>query len=602
MSTIISGTGEENENKKAKLSRPLVEMSEADKVADVIHPDLFGKLDEFKKQYRENTPYNFCVFPKLCVKKKIEAVRDEVINNLETKFKETDLFKIYQTTDLANLDETNPELAAKLPSMLELRDAVYSKRFREFVSEISGCGELTDRVDMAATAYAQGCHLLCHDDVIGTRAVSFIIYFSAEDWTEVDGGALELYPLEKDSIVHNNLKSEDGKRTWELDQGIPTALPTRRHLPLLNHMAFFQVVPGQSFHSVQEVLRDGSPRLSIQGWFHNKEEPLGTEMASLNQLKTAKMHELPFIPFASPQKCSSLLEDDVAFLSNWVNSVYLSDESIQAIGKKYEEESSVQLKNFLRDDIATTITKQCEAMDTADGYMTEALPNDNAGFVPNDTELTKEQEQEGVWRVLGPAHMQRYVRYVGGEDVEEGKGGRSNAKLAEVEVSLFRSEAFARYLAAITEASIGACKTETRRFRSGLDYTVAHLGQLEKVARLDATLCFVDDKEELKGAQWQSGDVGGFQCYLAAENEDNVAAEVYCDDDASGNDLLSISPSNNTLSLVYRDPGTMRFVKFISAASSGSRFDVSSVYDIQYDDNDEDGEGEDDDEEEEEEK
>lgn len=36
-----------------------------------------------------------------------------------------------------------------------------------------------------------------HDDVISTRAVSFIIYLTDPDepWTAEDGGALELYPL-----------------------------------------------------------------------------------------------------------------------------------------------------------------------------------------------------------------------------------------------------------------------------------------------------------------------------------------------------------------------------------------------------------------------
>eukprot|EP00055_Hartaetosiga_balthica_P009233 m.36338 g.36338 ORF g.36338 m.36338 type:complete len:584 (-) comp6661_c0_seq1:185-1936(-) len=574
--------------KKAKIV--LAEMTEDEKVAEMIHPDLFQNLHKFQKQYKENEPYNYCVFPQLCVKEKIEAVRDEVIGNLDTKFKETDLFKLYQTTDLANLDETDPELATKLPSMLELRDAIYSKRFREFVSNISGCGELTDRVDMAATAYAQGCHLLCHDDVIGTRAVSFIIYFSAEDWTEADGGALELYPMEADSIVYKTVTSDDGKRTEDLKQGIPAALPTGRQLPLFNTMAFFRVMAGQSYHSVQEVLRDGSPRLSIQGWFHNKAEPLGTEMASLSQLKTAKLHELPFVTIDPPLQCSSLSKEDLEVLSAYVNRVYLTDESIKAIGKKYEEDSSVQLKNFIREDIASIITRQCEAMDTKDGFMAENLPNDHAGFVPLDAELSEEQKREGVWRILGPAHMQRYVRFVGGEDVVA--GGRSQTRLAELEVVLFRSNAFGNYLSAVTEGKIGGYKTETRRFRSGVDYTVAHHGQLEDVARLDATLCFVDDAEELKEAQWQSGDVGGFQCYLAAEKEDNVAAEVYCDDDASGNDLLSISPSNNTLSIVFRDPGTMRFVKFISAASSGSRFDVSATYDITYDDDEDEEEEE----------
>lgn len=36
-------------------------------------------------------------------------------------------------------------------------------------------------------------------------------------------------------------------------------------------------------------------------------------------------------------------------------------------------------------------------------------------------------------------------------------------------------------------------RDELRRFRPGLDYTVAHHGAMTVTARLDATLCFVDD-------------------------------------------------------------------------------------------------------------
>jgi hypothetical protein len=48
--------------------------------------------------------------------------------------------------------------------------------------------------------HAQGGHLLCHDDVIGDRAVSFIIYLVDPDvaWTAQDGGCLELYPLQQE--------------------------------------------------------------------------------------------------------------------------------------------------------------------------------------------------------------------------------------------------------------------------------------------------------------------------------------------------------------------------------------------------------------------
>ena len=37
---------------------------------------------------------------------------------------------------------------------------------------------LCDRVDMAAQAYQQGHHLLCHDDVIGTRVVTFVLFLT----------------------------------------------------------------------------------------------------------------------------------------------------------------------------------------------------------------------------------------------------------------------------------------------------------------------------------------------------------------------------------------------------------------------------------------
>lgn len=84
---------------------------------------------------------------------------------------------------------------------MSLRDALYSENVRRFISAVTGCGGLTDRVDMAASAYAQGSHLLCHDDVIGTRAVSFIIYLTEPGWTAEDGGALELYALTEESRV-----------------------------------------------------------------------------------------------------------------------------------------------------------------------------------------------------------------------------------------------------------------------------------------------------------------------------------------------------------------------------------------------------------------
>jgi len=60
-------------------------------------------------------------------------------------------------------------------------------------------------------------------------------------------------------------------------------------LPHPNTMAFFEVVPGESFHAVQEVYSEEKMRLSIQGWFHAPEGPQGAELATLAQLQTKEV-------------------------------------------------------------------------------------------------------------------------------------------------------------------------------------------------------------------------------------------------------------------------------------------------------------------------
>ena len=56
-------------------------------------------------------------------------------------------------------------------------------------------------------------------------------------------------------------------------------------LPEFNLMALFEVQPGMSFHSVQEVFCD-RPRSTIRGWYHAKESTLQIENATLQRLKS----------------------------------------------------------------------------------------------------------------------------------------------------------------------------------------------------------------------------------------------------------------------------------------------------------------------------
>jgi hypothetical protein len=77
--------------------------------------------------------------------------------------------------------------------------------------------------------------------------------------------------------------------------------------------------------------------------------------------------------------------------------------------------------------------------------------------------------------------------------------------------------------------------------------------------------------------------VGGFECYLKADEESALeAAEVYGGGDNDDDDqILSVPLAANTMNLVLMEPGTMQFVKYVSVAASGSRWDAAAVYEVQ---------------------
>lgn len=62
--------------------------------------------------------------------------------------------------------------------------------------------------------------------------------------------------------------------------------------------------------------------------------------------------------------------------------------------------------------------------------------------------------------------------------------------------------------------------------------------------------------------------------------------EVDMDEDGEGDDdeedstLLTVQPSFNRLLLVLRDEGVMHFVKYVSAAAQGSRWDICGEYEV----------------------
>ena len=86
-----------------------------------------------------------------------------------------------------------------------------------------------------------------------------------------------------------------------------------------------------------------------------------------------------------------------------------------------------------------------------------------------------------------------------------------------------------------------------------------------------------EEQEKGKGkekAEEADGDADG------EDDEELDEEDMDVDDDDFDGVLLNITPSFNTLNIVLRDEGVMRFVKYLSAAAGGSRWEVSAEFTV----------------------
>ncbi|ORZ41627.1 Oxoglutarate and iron-dependent oxygenase degradation C-term-domain-containing protein [Catenaria anguillulae PL171] len=521
--------------------------------------------------YKTSGPYLHTCIKQLIQPDLLRTVRKEIVDNLHFTLKETDIYKVHQTGDLANIDGLPEDERAKLATIHRLRNALYSATFRDFVSKVTGCGPLSGtKQDMSINSYRDGCHLLNHDDVIGTRRVSYILYIPDPDpWDPKFGGGLELYPC--------------------VSRGTPDTDPTLLIPPAFNQFVMFTVQPGYSFHSVQEVIVP-KDRLSISGWFHIPQpgEPGysadGPEWAaeagpaSLAQLEDDHIQdqEFPFSALTPASASTSSSEDpldlsdaDRTYLAQFLNPDYLTGKSLEQINEAFCDGSSIQLVSFLNATLANTLRPYFVTVDEHDGLAHgKADLSHGAGVRPG-------------WKVQGSPVKQRYMvldsAAMGSESSStiDGTAGKADAfirkTLADLE-AMFQSPAFARWLYQVTGAQSTQVRTRARRFRAGLDYTLATFRTGSSV--LDATLALTPEHP-----RWEEGRVGGYECYIAPDEENNDPA-VYRkakggDDDGA---LLTVPCGWNVLNLVLRDAGVMRFVKYVSGLAPGSRWDVASEY------------------------
>ncbi|KAJ5425056.1 hypothetical protein N7465_000126 [Penicillium sp. CMV-2018d] len=618
-----------------------------------------AEQQKYTGEYAKSSPYLHGVIHPLIEPTLLRSVRDEIETQVSFTEKETDIYKIFQSGDLANLDGLDDSSLSKLPSVLKLRDAMYSARFREYLSSVTGSGKLSgQKTDMAINIYTEGCHLLCHDDVIGSRRLSYILYLTDPDtpWQAEWGGALRLFP----TTTEKDAKGEDVK--------IPSPDYSLSIPPAFNQLSFFTVQPGESFHDVEEVYhpREGEDktkkrvRMAISGWFHipqegedGYEEGLEEKLAersSLAQLQgRGDIYDLP-----QPQPVSweepevegkgkgkveehnedEFTESDLAFLLQYIAPSYLTPDIAEEMSDAFSAESSLSLERFLSDKFGSRVSAYIEEQER------QALPASAAEI----------QAQRG-WTVARPPHKHRYLyQHASGEKDTENP-------IQELLNVLFPSQPFRKWLGLVTGVDhLTSHNLLARRFRRGADYTLASAYEGEE-PRLEFTLCLTpstgwekqEEEEEEDEDENEDGEangssskaskpkeqtnddavegpaLGGYEIYMAgdddedddeeedAENADQVLGRkktkadpaVYRSAGADEDDgiLFSTQAGWNRLSIVLRDSGTLKFVKYVSAAAKGDRWDITGEIGVEFEEEDEDeeegdeGEGENEDEE-----
>ncbi|KAI5296016.1 hypothetical protein KEM52_006067 [Ascosphaera acerosa] len=595
-------------------------------------------LAKYKAEYAQSQPYKHAVIHGLVDDDLLRAVRSEISEQVSFTEKETDIYRIFQSGDLANLDGLDDASLAKLPSLLKLRDALYSKQFRDYLSELTGSGPLSGKkTDMAINVYTGGCHLLCHDDVIGTRRVSWILYLTHPDvaWKPEWGGALRLFPTTAE-------KDDDGSVVHVPKPDVSLVIP-----PAFNQLSFFVVQPGFSFHDVEEVyyqeddLHDEHKhrvRMAISGWFHipqEGEEGFDPEMegklaqrSSLAQLEGRfdkfDQPQPQVIPWAAETEQPAAQDDapftpaDLDFLIKYLNPYYLTPDTLEDLAEKFGDQSSISIDRFLHDKFSAQLRAYIEEAEKPHS----ALP-ESAEDIASTTE----------WKVSRPPHKHRYLYQ---QIRNAGPTNGERTPLQELLEVLLPSQPFRKWLSIATNVdTLTTYNLLARRFRRGSDYTLAsefdgEQPQLEFTLNLTPSKGWdIEGEEDAEGeeesqdsavkgkqaekssaqtkqAQAEELSLGGYEIYMAGD--DDAAVPEAGGNDSSGSAkpakldpavyrasteeddgiLFSMPASWNRLSIVLRDQGILKFVKYVSRSAKGDRWDITGEVGCQWEDDEDD--------------
>jgi prolyl 3-hydroxylase /prolyl 3,4-dihydroxylase len=184
-----------------------------------------------------------------------------------------------------------------------------------------------------------------------------------------------------------------------------------------------------------------------------------------------------------------------------LNPSYLKTDNLQTISDSFVETSQITLQDFLNEPLASKLRTGCREQDENDGYCQQEI-----NHIPSHASGHGES-----WKVIGPPHKFRYCvlnERAEGSPSQDGADASYIATLRSLQEKLFPSDAFRAWLAFISRLCPRRYSVAARRFRPGLDYTLATSN--DKEARLDVALDLTPGDILCKG-KGREGAYGGWE-------------------------------------------------------------------------------------------
>jgi hypothetical protein len=293
----------------------------------------------------------------------------------------------------------------------------------------------------------------------------------------------------------------------------------------------------------------------------------GAYAADFVHLQSSEQATLPFTPYADslevPLPGTPLSAASRSFLAHFLNPAYLQPKTQAQLFEQFGDDSHLLLADFLRPELAKPLEAALLDKDGEARVRWWDLPGgrESAAVPPHSTGVDSD------WNIVGPPHRQRYLSLLSPDSVEPATANPelpspfprdATALLSLLRTHLFPSPAWRHLLANLTQlVPLAARPIEARRFRPGLDYTLARadsaavldvcLGLTPRVARhalakaggppapkglaarkAAAKRAKTSTKEagmtpeqakDLEAA-WEAGDVGGWMAYMPPADDD----------------------------------------------------------------------------------